>query len=56
MSPANDFDALFPSLFGRQTPEQLSCGHLLSSQMQDGKHFCPSCGLVSDEPLLRRVS
>jgi len=33
------------------TPEQKACGHLLSYQMKDGKHFCASCRLVSDVAL-----
>jgi hypothetical protein len=41
--PMPDF---LKGLFGR-TPEQLSCNHVLSSRMSDGKYFCPSCRLVS---------
>lgn len=51
--------APFPFDFGgfftkpNQTAEQKACGHILSSQMKDGKFFCPSCRLVSDFPLVK---
>ena len=35
------------------TPEQEACSHLLSVEMSDGKHFCPSCRLVSHWPLVK---
>ena len=43
-------DALFHP---KGTPEQQACSHLLSAEMPDGKHFCPSCRLVSSWPLVK---
>ena len=31
--------------------EQLYCQHYLSSRMEDGKYFCPLCGLTDNKPL-----
>lgn len=43
---------LFNDLFKpKGTPEQQRCDHIISSQMGDGKYFCPSCKLKSDYPL-----
>jgi len=48
------FDDVFHGLFGTQTPEQLTCSHLLSAKMPDGKYLCPSCSLKGDKPLYER--
>jgi len=38
----------------RGTPEQQACSHALSTEMPDGKFYCPSCRLVSSLPLVTR--
>ena len=53
-APKGFFDSIFSGLFGNRTPAQLTCSHILSAQMPDGKYFCPSCGLASDMPLFER--
>lgn len=49
MSGAKPFD--FFEFFRGFAPKHPTCDHLLSSQMPDGKYFCPSCKTVSDWPL-----
>ncbi len=36
-----------------KTPEQQTCPHILSTKMPDGKFFCPSCRLISEQPLVQ---
>lgn len=49
------FDDLFKgfNFVDGRTPEQKACGHILSSQMHDGKFFCPSCRLISNTQLVK---
>lgn len=55
---ANPFPDVFDAFFQpkQRTPEQQTCSHILSSQMHDGKYFCPTCKLVNSMPLYGRAS
>lgn len=55
---ADTSPGFFESLFNQKqlTPQQQACSHILSSQMHDGKYFCPICHLISSMPLTRRAS
>lgn len=49
--------SLFPNLLEylaekRRNPRQMNCKHWMSSRMKDGNYYCPSCDLVSPDPLM----